>query len=248
MKLYKYRDLSDPRMSLERLQTILRTRAFWCARPDTLNDPEEFAWTCDFTSSNYTAQLLTELLIQVKGRSLSEAKSRVARAFNAGDLRSLAEPVISELIQRCRNEIGLACFGSKADNETLWERYAGDGAGLCIELEVPNRLLETQLYRVQYWDRKIIHIDVLLRSYFDRAHAAKLYELSLLSKPLSWAPEEEIRFVSKRQNVNVVIDGSAITRVVVGDALSREVYVQLEQLAGTIPLVSRNVKAPANSV
>ena len=40
---------------------MLHRRTFWCARPDTLNDPEEFAWTCDFSESPDTADLLTNL-------------------------------------------------------------------------------------------------------------------------------------------------------------------------------------------
>ncbi len=57
---------------------------------------------------------------------------------------------------QCRDEIGLACFRSTADNDTLWERCAGGGAGVCIEVDLPDGLLGTQLHAVQYWDKKVI--------------------------------------------------------------------------------------------
>jgi hypothetical protein len=50
MYIYKYRKLEDgDGESFERLQAILQTQAFWCARPDTLNDDQEFSWLCDYT-------------------------------------------------------------------------------------------------------------------------------------------------------------------------------------------------------
>jgi hypothetical protein len=72
---------------------VLRTRALWCARPDTLNDPEEFAWTCDYTpsSSPRPAQALahisgTALVIAryLIGRKLAEQERLVRDVFNNG--------------------------------------------------------------------------------------------------------------------------------------------------------------------
>jgi hypothetical protein len=63
MKVYKYRAIpSGDGLALERLERIIRRRLLWCARPDTLNDPTEFAWTCDFTESSMTVELVAELL------------------------------------------------------------------------------------------------------------------------------------------------------------------------------------------
>lgn len=238
MKLYKYRDLREP-SGLERLEKLLRTKAFWCARPDTLNDPQEFAWTCDYTPSLHTARLLTELLVRLRGHEREQIQSHVEGLITAGRLRDLAKPTVASMIHQCRDEIGLACFGSTADNETLWERYAGRGAGVCIEVELPDNLLGTQLHVVQYWDRKVIHIDTLLRSRLDTNSAAQVYVLSLLSKPSCWAPETEIRFVSKSQNVGVVVDGSAITCVVLGEALKPKIRERIRGMVPKIPLLSR---------
>jgi hypothetical protein len=240
VKLYKYRDFSEPdQVGFGRLQAMLSGRAFWCARPDTLNDPEEFAWTCDFSESPDTADLLTDLLIQVVGRPRDQARHRAVDAIKAGRLRVLAEPIIANMIHQCRNEVGLACFGTSPDNQTLWQRYAGRGAGVCVELEVPDSLLGTQLHHVQYSDAKRIHIDQFLRARMDRSNAADVYALSLLSKPSCWAPEAEVRFISRRQGISVVIDGSVTTRVVLGDALTPAVIERIRQIAAAIPIVSR---------
>jgi hypothetical protein len=236
MKLYKYRDLSKPSSALPRIQQVLQSRAFWCARPDTLNDPEEFAWTCDYTPSLHTARLLTELLVQLKGRTVGDAHNKVVRAINAGRLRELAEPTVRSIIHQCRNEIGLACFGSSPDNDILWDRYGGAGLGVCIEVEVPDRLIGTQLHAVQYWGEKIIHIDTLLRARLDWDSAAHVYVLSLLSKPSFWAPEAEIRFISKRQQVSVVIEGSVLTGVVLGNRATPELCELVRRMAPATPM------------
>lgn len=245
MKLYKYRDLSDLKVGLPRVGSLLQTRAFWCARPDTLNDPEEFAWTGDYRPSPRTADLLTELIVQLKGRSRALARNRVVRAINAGRLRELAEPAMLAIIQPCRNEIGLACFGSSAENDVLWKRYAGSGAGVCIEVDVRDRLLGTQFHYVHYWDKKVIHIDTLLRSRFDSNSKADFYALSLLSKPSSWSPEAEIRFISKRQNVGVVIEESSISALIIGDTITPDVREMIGRMAPAVPLKSRGAKVLA---
>ena len=147
MKLYKYRDFSNPSEdNFGRLETLLHRELFWCARPDALNDPEEFAWNCDYTASSATEELLTELLVRVNGRTPAQAQERSAAAISGGRLAILAKPIIEGMIQQCRNEIGLVCFGTSPDNSVLWQRYGGGGAGVCVEIEVPEELLEEQLY------------------------------------------------------------------------------------------------------
>jgi len=236
MKLYKYRDLSNPcEADFQRLETLLRQQAFWCARPDTLNDPEEFAWICDYSTTDDTVELLVELLVRIQGRTREQARERAMAALTSGRLEFLAKPILAGMIQQCRNEIGLVCFGTSSENSILWERYGGNGSGVCIELEVPTDLLERQLFRVQYSTSKIIHIDQLMRAFLDTSHAREVYSFALLSKPLFWAPEAEIRFISKRQRVSVQVDGSRITCLVVGDALTPSVVQRIEHIATSLP-------------
>ena len=228
MKLYKYRDFSNPcDADFQRLATVLTRQTFWCARPDTLNDPEEFSWRCDYQPTSETIGLVTELLVQVVGRSREEARRRATSAVEAGRLEAIAQPSIAEMIKQCRNEIGLACFGTALNNEVLWQRYGGAGAGVCIEVDVPDSNLKKSLYLVDYADTKRIHIDQLIRSFIDRNHVWEVYELALLLKPSYWAPEKEIRFVSKMQSVSVAIGGSRITRLILGDILAPVVRERL---------------------
>jgi hypothetical protein len=239
MKLYKYRDFSHPSdIDFERLAPLLHQKAFWCARPDTLNDPEEFVWTCDYSPSAETIDLFTELLVRQLGRAREEARDRVTRVFGAGRLETLARPIIAGVIQQCRDEIGLVCFGTSLDNDILWQRYGGNGAGVCIELDVPEHLLGSQLFRVQYADARTIHIDQFIRAHLDPAHVKDVYAVALLSKSCSWAAEAEIRFVSQKQKVPVVIDGSYITRLILGDSLPSSVRQRIEAIATGLPIAS----------
>lgn len=236
MKLYKYRDFSNPSEDdFERLESLLHREVFWCARPDTLNDPEEFDWTCDYAASAATQELLTELLIRVNGCTRVQAREQSDTAISSGRLALFARPIIEDMIKQCRNEIGLVCFGTSPENSVLWQRYGGSGAGVCVEIEVPEDLLEKQLFHVQYPVAKSIHIDQLIRAFLDASHVREVYTLALLSKSMSWAPEEEIRFVSQKQEVLVRVDRSQITRLIVGDALTATVRKRIEEIAASRP-------------
>ncbi len=240
MKLYKYRDFSNPcEEDFQRLETLLRRQVFWCARPDSLNDPEELAWICDYSTTDDTVKLLVELLVRVQGRTREQARDRATAALASGRLEFLAKPILAGMIQKCRNEIGLVCFGTSSGNSILWQRYGGSGSGVCIELDVPSDLLERQLFRVQYSTSKIIHIDQLMRAFLAANHVREVYSLALLLKPRFWAPEAEIRFISRLQGVSVQIDGSQITCLVVGDALAPSVRQRIEHIANSLPFELR---------
>jgi hypothetical protein len=47
MRIYKYRDFSNPNEdSFRRLEGIIHRHLVWCAKVDDLNDPKEFIWEC----------------------------------------------------------------------------------------------------------------------------------------------------------------------------------------------------------
>jgi len=240
IKIYKYRNFSKPTGDdFNRLEALIHRCLVWCARPDTLNDPQEFKWTCDYSPTSATLGLLTELLIRARGRTRNDAHNIAAVAIKFGRLKIVTKPVVSDMIEQCRNQIGLTCFGIAPNHEILWERYAGNGAGVCVELEVPDELLGTQLHRVQYPTEKRLHIDQLMRAFVDRGHVQEIYDLVLLSKPSTWSNEQEIRFVSQVQAVTVAIDRAKVTCVVLGEALKPDVRARIEQLAAPVLLVDR---------
>jgi hypothetical protein len=47
MKIYKFKDLTDEQKHSHFLQIVLKN-SIWCARPDSLNDEDEFIFTLDY--------------------------------------------------------------------------------------------------------------------------------------------------------------------------------------------------------
>jgi hypothetical protein len=210
VKLYKYRALKDgDAEALRRLHSALREQSFWCAQPDTLNDDQEFAWRCDYRPTAQTVALLAGLLMRERGWEFAAAWEQIEPFLATGSLERAAEPDIRRLIRRCRSEVGLLCLGTSPSNATLWTRYGANGEGVCIEIDVPEPLINTHFFPVQYAQEKVVHIDELLLSYF--ADPTNMYSYALLTKLNQWAPEEEIRFISSAQNVAVRRELSKIT-------------------------------------
>jgi hypothetical protein len=231
MKIYKYREVdSSDDHSLSRLSRIVRDGFIWCGRPGTLNDPEEFAWAPDFTPSPHTLDVLEVLLQKANRDPAPDARRRAQAVLERGVLESLGRPVIADLIRTMRDEVGVACFGSTGDNPVLWSRYAGNGKGIAIEFDVPNALLGTQLHPVIYDDDRSIHIDDFIRSMDERGSAIGVYA-TLLTKARSWSPEQELRFFSPQQQVDIRIDGATVTGVVLGPGLSSADIAAVEHMA-----------------
>ena len=73
--------------------------------------------------------------------------------------------------------------------------------------------------------------DDFLRSRFDRRYAAVVYA-TILTKTTFWTSEEEIRFLSKRQGLEVVIEDSAVTQVTVGQHVAPSGVARIREIAG----------------
>jgi hypothetical protein len=241
MKIYKYRDFSNPTEdNFRHLAASIHRHLVWCARPDTLNDPEEFIWACDYSVTPATLGLLAEVIVRAHGRTHAEALVIAERAIKSGNLVGLTKPVIAGIIAQCRAEVGLAGFGTAPDNETLWERYGGNGAGICIEFLVPDAAVGTQFHRVLYPREKWLHFDQLLSAFVKATgYSKQVYELALLSKPSSWASEDEIRFVSQRHSIQVALDKAQVPCVFLGDKLKANVRERIQRIAGSVLLVGR---------
>lgn len=240
MKIYKYRDFSNPNDDdFRRLEASVHRYMVWCARPDTLNDPQEFVWECDYTATPTTLGLLTGVLIKSRGRTQVDARAIAEVAIQSGRLEIIAKPVFVGMIEQCRNEIGLSCFGAAPNNEILWRRYGGNGAGVCVEFEVPDGLLGTQLHRVKYSEEKQLHVDQILHAFVDRDSAQVVYDVALLSKPSAWADEEEIRFVSRGHSIQVALDRGQVSCVFLGDALRADVRARIQRIVAPAALADR---------
>jgi hypothetical protein len=62
---------------------------------------------------------------------------------------------------------------------------------------------------------KIFHVDSFLESALYPNRTFETYRNMLLTKTMRWAPEEKIRFIGNRQNVNLTFDGR-ITEITFG--------------------------------
>lgn len=235
MKLYKYKEFFAPTGDdYERLRSILEGCAFWCAQPAALNDPQEFVWFCDFEHSEATVSLLSALLVKFNGTAEAVARAQAMAAVTQRRLEALARPVFESIVSNCRNELGVVSFGVDSNNPCLWQRYGGVGAGVCVELEVPAELLGTALHKVCYLPTKSMPVDEILHAFLNLPNSRAIYSLALLSKPLAWTPEAEVRFVSKMHSVEVRMQDSHISGIVLGNNLSASVRAELEKLLASL--------------
>jgi hypothetical protein len=242
VKLYKYRDLTNPNYeAFSRLSDIIRKNEFWCAAPATLNDDVEFLWKCDYTPTRETVSHLANALIKFRNRTPAQALDLARKAVANQVMEQVAAPFIDEIIAHTRSEVGLACFATSPDNPVMWKEYGGDGAGVCIELTAPRELLNNQLHEVRYLAEKIVHIDQLLEASTSGSQRSAVYSIALLSKPPKWAPEAEVRFISKRQNASVNIQSSHLSNITLGPNLDaatvQRIYELVESLSYRLPVV-----------
>jgi hypothetical protein len=235
LKLYKYRSVTqEDGNALSRLSQILRTNTFWCAAPADLNDPQEFSWHCDYCLTSETPGLLAQLLAHFQGWDLAAAQKIVSAKILGGELRKISEPVIQSIVDQCRAELGVACFATSPSNLVMWFCYGGEGAGVCIELEVPDELLGKHLYPVEYLAKKQLHIDQLLQAALPGSDRRIVYSASLLTKDADWASEREVRFISKQQNISVQISGSIVCRLILGPRLDDATQEKIKMLVASL--------------
>ena len=115
----------------------------------------------------------------------------------------------------------------------------GHGAGVCIEFQVPDNLLRTQLHHVQYPPEKRLHLDQLMRAHVDHTYSQEVYDAILLSKPPFWADEAGVRFVSQRHSVSVAIDRAQVTQVILGNLLAANIREHVTRITAPTPLATR---------
>lgn len=240
MHLYKYRDLSalTPEL-IEQLSTTLSNSVFWAARPDALNDPEEFIWSCSYSATRNTAVLLGEALQTFRNADPTSARLVAQAAVASKRIQAQAEPIIRLTTEMLRSQAGLICFGQSSKNKVLWRRYGGGGDGIAIEVRVDDDLLGRSLHKVRYVTRKRVHIDEMLRASLPGGSAQSMYVAALLTKPSAWASEREVRFVSSQHSRLIRL--GKITAVVMGRRLSRDARVMLREMAEVSGLKLREV-------
>jgi hypothetical protein len=214
MKIYKFKNLTDENEHLHFYQIILQN-AVWCAKPESLNDEDEFKLKLNYDPSPRTAELLTEVVKKYRTTNFLPPSLSVSLVLQNKGLEAIVAPIIKDVIDKSRNSIGIACFSATKADDRLWAEYGGKGNGVCIEIEIPDRLVNVSFHPVHYVSEKIFHVDSFLEAALFPDKAFDTYRNILLTKTKKWSQEEEIRFVSKRPEVNVVVDGH-ITEIMLG--------------------------------
>jgi hypothetical protein len=214
MKIYKFKDLTDEKKHPHFYQIVLQN-AIWCAKAQSLNDEDEFRFRLDYDPSPRTPDLLAEVVKRYRTTNFLPPGLSVSLVLQNKRLEAIAVPIIKDVIDKSRSTIGIACFSATKADDRLWAEYGGQGNGVCVEIEIPDRLLNISFHPVHYVTEKIFHVDSFLESALFPDKAFETYRNILLTKTKKWSQEEEIRFISKRPEVNVIVDGR-ITEVTLG--------------------------------
>ena len=206
MQIYKFKDLTDEQKHSHFLQIVSRN-SIWCARPDSLNDIDEFGFRLDYEPSPRTGELLSEVIAQYRTTSYLPPHVSASLALKNGKLEAIAAPIIDDVVTKCRTTIGITSFSITKTDVHLWEEYGGKGNGVCVEINIPDHLVGQSYHRVQYVSERIFHVDSFLESALFPDRVFETYRNILLTKTKKWAQEEEIRFIGNRQDVNHIFDG-----------------------------------------
>lgn len=222
MKLYKFKDLSDESKHSHFLQIVLNN-TIWCAKPDSLNDDEEFNFKINYEPSLHTANLLSKVIEKYRTTNHIDPRLSASMALQHNTLENRAAPIIDDLILKCRKSIGITSFSLTNTDDHLWKEYGGNGNGVSIEINIPDSLVGQSYHHVKYVPEKVFHVD----SFLEAVLFNKAFEMILLTKTKAkWEQEEEIRFIGNRQEVNLIINGY-ISEITFGPNVSTSSLNQL---------------------
>ena len=200
----------------------------WCANPSSLNDDDEFKFKLNYDPSPRTADLLSQVVAKFRTTNLLPPHLSVPLILQNGLLEEITAPIINEIvIQKCRDTIGIASFSVTKADDHLWTEYGGKGNGVCVEIDIPDKSIGISFHPVHYVSEKIFHVDTFLESALFPDKGIENYRNILLTKTRKWSREEEIRFVSKHPEVNVIIVGR-ITGITLGAHVPAHTIEQVE--------------------
>jgi hypothetical protein len=214
MKIFKFKDLSDKKKHSHFYQIVLQN-SIWCAKPDSLNDEDEFKFKLDYKPSSHTAHLLSQVVTKYRTTNYLPPDISTSLVLKHNRLEAIAAPIITDVINKCRNTIGVVSFSITNTDDHLWDEYGGKGNGVCIGIQIPDVFINLSYHPVRYVSEKIFHVDSFLESALFQDRAFNTYRNILLTKTRKWVQEEEIRFIANRQEVNMIIDGH-ITEITFG--------------------------------
>lgn len=225
MKIYKFKDLSDEGKHFHFYQIVLKN-TIWCAKPDSLNDKDEFKTA--YKTSPRTYDLLDQVITKYGTTNyLSPLEQNKLEKLEQNKLEEIASRTIKDLINSCRNTIGICSFSMTNTYNNLWNEYGGKGNGVCIEINIPESLIKKSYWPVNYVTEKIFPIDSLLESALFEDKVYNTYRNILLTKTKRWEQEKEIRFIAKCQEESLPIDGY-ISEITFGHHVQPDTFKRIE--------------------
>lgn len=237
MKIYKYKDLR-PEGNRQHFIDMVLENSIWCADPDSLDDEDELRYKYDYCPTEHTAHFLKEIFNR-KVKISRVSKSRLNRMINHwnawkakyvidnGRLQEMVEPIMNELIEKGRCELGIASFSKSGNENRLWEEYGGSHCGVCVEFEIPENLIGVAYHYVSYVEEKVFHIDTWFESYLDESKAYDSYRNMLLTKNKEkWGSQAEVRLITSGQKIKQRVQGP-ITEILFGGNVPNSVYEEM---------------------
>ena len=207
------------------LQIVLENK-IWCAKPDSLNDPDEFKFKLDYQPTSRTADLLSKVMAKYRTTNFPPPHISASIALQNGSLEENASRIIGDIVDRCRGTIGITSFSAIKSDDRLWSEYGGKGNGVCIEIDIPESLYGHFYHPVRYVPEKVFHVDSFFEADLFHEKIFPIYQDILLTKTQKWSEEQEIRFIGKYQEVNFKFDGH-VREVTFGSKVSRLILDQL---------------------
>lgn len=222
MNIYKFKSLQEE-STLDHLLQIIDENKVWCAAPETLNDKSEFNFEMDYQPTNVTGDLLTKVL-EKYGTLNVPSNMKASYALLNNKLEEFTKPVVGDMVNKCRESIGVTSFSKVGEGAWLWEEYGGSGNGAVVEFEMSNQSLGRTFHSVEYVEQRLFHIDVFLESQI--GDSSQLFKNILCTKTKQWEGEQEIRFLGQTPNINITFD-APVTALTIGKNVSDSLRKEL---------------------
>jgi hypothetical protein len=232
MIVYKFKSLIEPNReeAIKRICQIAIDRKMWCSAPVRLNDPDEFKTKYVFTRSEQELKYLGLIHARAMGTNKPTPVAVLKKRYHsAADIKKLAGTIFTEMIDDCRKDLGLFCMSRTANEPELWERYADNGNGVCISIEIPDNLIGKEYWKVDYVSQKKLPLVIFLKAALYREYRKEAYYSILLTKTKQWEKESELRYVAINQNVLVPMNCS-IKQVIFGSQVNNRDRADLTNL------------------
>ncbi len=96
---------------------------------------------------------------------------------------------------------------------------------MCIEIEIPDEYINESIFPVSYVVDKVYNIDYFLDAALH--NQLQIYKMVLATKSNTWEAQEEVRFLSDKQNTLVKFNGN-ITGIWFGKCLPYDIKMKIE--------------------